>query len=64
MPLKAPLNVTTRTASSTYTLSASKTQDTPIELPLESEPDDDLDNASVAQLKEQIRTLTRGRKNN
>jgi hypothetical protein len=58
MPPKAPPNVTTRTASST--LGAGQTQDTPIEPPLESEPNDDLDDASVAQLKEQIRTLTRG----
>jgi hypothetical protein len=37
-------------------------QDAQLEQPLESEPDDDLDDASVAQLKEQIRTLTRGRR--
>jgi hypothetical protein len=72
MPPKInPKNVTTRTASSaTHTSSASQTQaaaqmdslpetDTPLP---ESSDSDDLDDADVAQLKEQIQTLTQAHK--
>jgi len=64
MPPKAPPNVTTRTAVSTHTSSASQTQanaqdDPPLP---ESDDDDNMDGTNVAQLKAQIRTLAQGRR--
>ena len=61
MPPKGTTNVSTRTASSTHTSSASQAQDAQMNQPPESD-DDGLDNADVAQLREQIRTLVQGRR--
>ena len=61
MPPKGTTNVSTRTASSTHTSGASQAQDAQMNQPPESD-DDGLDNADVAQLREQIRTLVQGRR--
>ena len=63
MPPKVTPNVTTRTGSSTHASSASQTQaDAQMDPLLETDNDDVQDNADVAQLREQIRTLNQARK--